>query len=203
MKTDDLDRMDATARNGSAWPESTQSRADVLTLTAEVRRLAAELESVAAERDRLQRVEGGRKVSLPVLDGRQHAAFPGVARGWPVGDPKTGIELIAKERTRQVQAEGYDAAHDDEHGSGDLAWAAVCYAAPERVFCRKSYSSGVAFLDPWPWSQHDDRRPYIGNLPGFAPAGSEERLRLLVKAGALIAAEIDRMQRARRQVPRG
>jgi outer membrane murein-binding lipoprotein Lpp len=54
MKTDDLDRMDATARNGSAWPESTQSRADVLTLTAEVRRLAAELESVAAERDALR-----------------------------------------------------------------------------------------------------------------------------------------------------
>lgn len=28
-----------------------------------------------------QRIEKGRKVSLPVLDGRQHAAFPGVARG--------------------------------------------------------------------------------------------------------------------------
>jgi hypothetical protein len=27
-----------------------------------------------------------------------------------VGDPKTGIELIANERARQVQAEGYDAA---------------------------------------------------------------------------------------------
>ena len=120
-----------------------------------------------------------------------------------MADSKTGIELIAEERSRQVSAEGYDAAHDDEHGDGDLAWAAVCYAAPDRVFRRKSYPGGVAFLDPWPWSQHDDRRPYIGNLPGFAPAGSEERLRLLVKAGALIAAEIDRMQRARRKVPRG
>lgn len=60
MKTDDLDRMDATARNGSAWPESTQSRADVLTLTAEVRRLMAALadeerasEQLLTERDRL------------------------------------------------------------------------------------------------------------------------------------------------------
>jgi hypothetical protein len=84
-----------------------------------------------------------------------------------VGDPKTGIELIAEERARQVSAEGYDAAHDDEHGDGSLAWASVCYAAPDRVFRRKSYPGGVAFLDPWPWSQHDDRRPYIGNVPGF------------------------------------
>lgn len=60
MKTDDLDRMDATARNGAAWPESTQSRADVLTLTAEVRRLIAALADeerasarLLTERDRL------------------------------------------------------------------------------------------------------------------------------------------------------
>jgi hypothetical protein len=70
----------------------------------------------------------------------------------------TGVELIAQERERQVTEEGWSAEHDDGHVRAELAWAAVCYAAP-------------------------------ANIP------NAERIRMLVKAGALIAAEIDRLLR--------
>ena len=39
-----------------------------------------------------------------------------------------GADLIAQERQRQIDGEGYDAGHDDEHDMGELAAAAMCYA---------------------------------------------------------------------------
>lgn len=38
----------------------------------------------------------------------------------------TVIDGIAAERQRQIDAEGFDAAHDDEHTDGELANAAAC-----------------------------------------------------------------------------
>jgi hypothetical protein len=38
----------------------------------------------------------------------------------------TGIELIAAERKRQVEKEGYTAKHDSQWVKGELAGAAVC-----------------------------------------------------------------------------
>ena len=43
----------------------------------------------------------------------------------------SGAERIAAERQRQVEREGWTADHDAQHTDGSLAWAAVCYAAPE------------------------------------------------------------------------
>jgi hypothetical protein len=39
-----------------------------------------------------------------------------------------GIEAIAAERRRQIEAEGWSAAHDDQHVNGELAGAAAAYA---------------------------------------------------------------------------
>jgi hypothetical protein len=107
----------------------------------------------------------------------------------------SGAELIAKERERQIAKEGYSPEHDDEHDDGSLAWAAVCYAAPRRVYVRQDYAASVSFDDPWPWSPYDDKRPHNGNVV-LDTRSEAARRRLLVKAGALIAAEIDRLQRA-------
>jgi hypothetical protein len=99
---------------------------------------------------------------------------------------QTGLELIAAERQRQVEQEGWTPEHDDAHETGDLALAAACYATPES---RRQYEDGAP-LDPWwPW---DD---------GWWKPSPENRIRELVKAGALIAAEIDRLQRATRPTP--
>ncbi len=117
----------------------------------------------------------------------------------------TGAELIAAERRRQVEQEGWTPEHDDEHGDGSLALAAVCYATPVRLYGKHEYAAGPAFLDPWPKSWGDgwdkryrygERRTNPGNTPPDpATYTGEERLDLLVKAGALLAAEIDRLLR--------
>lgn len=120
-----------------------------------------------------------------------------------------GIELIAAERRRQIEVEGYSAAHDDEHIGGELAAAAVCYAAPEPVYRQlpEDALGRIVFVDPWPFNNVDEsgrgyndgdkRKELSGSLQpihsGLLTHAS--RIDLLVKAGALIAAEIDRLQR--------
>ena len=44
---------------------------------------------------------------------------------------KTGIELIADERKRQIEVEGWTAEHDAEHYESELAYAAAVYANPK------------------------------------------------------------------------
>lgn len=117
----------------------------------------------------------------------------------------TGAELIAAERQRQIKKERWTAKHDDQHDDSSLVLAAICYAAPERVYVRRDYCNTVEFRDPWPdsWSDMWDKRGSYGN--GFEAGNGiadpatftlEQQLDLLVKAGALIAAEIDRQKRA-------
>lgn len=84
----------------------------------------------------------------------------------------TGAELIAQERERQVHEEGWDANHDRWHSTWELARAARCYAIP---LVRANTEMPIL----WPWS-------------GEWWKPSDDPIRNLVKAGALIAAEIDR-----------
>lgn len=122
-------------------------------------------------------------------------------------DPsKSGAILIAEERARQVAVEGWNAEHDDAHTDGSLALAAVCYATPTPLFVMDERSNGYRFIDPWPdsWDEDYDKRLEYGDnqrVSSNSPAHpdtltEEERLDLLIKAGALIAAEIDRRIRA-------
>lgn len=110
----------------------------------------------------------------------------------------TGVEMIAAERLRQVTVEGYRNPHDDEHNKGELAFAAACYAAPACIYVeqRLSYNQ-IRFVDPWPWLNIYDKRPRPsrGNYVEPEKATDDERISLLTKAGALIAAEIDRLHR--------
>ena len=94
-----------------------------------------------------------------------------------------GSALIAKERERQINEEDWDAEHDAEQFSGDLARAAICYAAPVPIFEKSESRGEIAFCDPWPrdWDEEYDKR------------GKHGPIRRLVIAGALIAAEIDKI----------
>lgn len=117
-----------------------------------------------------------------------------------------GIDDIAAERRRQIEQEGWSFGHDDEHADGSLALAAICYATPRLLYVRRDYANRIAFDDPWPrsWSEDYDKRYCVGECvknPGNCVADpatytDKERRDLLVKAGALIAAEIDRLDRA-------
>ena len=113
----------------------------------------------------------------------------------------SGIELITKERERQITKEGRTPEHDDEHERGELASAAVCYASPFQPFVLDKRRDYYQFIDAYPpsWSQEWNKRRYSnagwGDLVENKDLPMNKRIRNLVKAGALIAAEIDRLQR--------
>jgi len=99
-------------------------------------------------------------------------------------EEKTGAELIAAERERQVSEEGWTPEHDDGHTNGEIALAAARYAeVAGRPWSSPTGVPNGATPMAWPWKPEQ-----------FKPTGYA--VRDLVKAGALIAAEIDRLQRA-------
>lgn len=84
------------------------------------------------------------------------------------------LEMIAAERRRQIEIEGFTAEHDAKHSHGELSQAAAAYAL---------YAEGCeGWASTWPW-----------NFSWWKPTTP---LRDLTKAGALIAAEIARRLRA-------
>ncbi len=94
----------------------------------------------------------------------------------------SGVSLIAAERQRQIDVEGYDADHDSDEQYDRLARAAACYATPASHRVLDGHlPSDVPEL--WPWEER------------FWKPTPNDRVRELVKAGALIAAEIDRLNR--------
>lgn len=86
---------------------------------------------------------------------------------------------VLAERRRQIEAEGWTPEHDDAYAEGDLAQAAGCYSL--YAHCSENLDGSPA---DWPWPEE-----------WWKPAGSR---RNLVKAGALILAEIERLDRAAR-----
>lgn len=104
-----------------------------------------------------------------------------------------GIERIAAERARH-KALGYDDKHDDKSEDGDIAMAAACYAATDPIYIC-DYDDApyiIRFHDAFPYNDDDRPRNADGDLK--RPT-LKQRIRLLEKAGALIAAEIDRLLR--------
>ena len=94
-----------------------------------------------------------------------------------------GIERIAAERKRQIEEEGWTADHDDDWEKNELALAASCYAMPKKDRKVKDGWGVSRRKYLWPW---DDS--------WWTPT-PKNRIRELEKAGALIAAEIDRLLR--------
>lgn len=94
--------------------------------------------------------------------------------------PLRSILLIAAERERQITVEGWTAEHDDGHTKCELNEAARAYARAAEVQIRSGVHPDHSGF--WPW-----------DAAWWKP--SPDPIRNLVKAGALIAAEIDRLQR--------
>jgi hypothetical protein len=111
----------------------------------------------------------------------------------------TGVELIAEERQHQIEA-GHSAGNDDSLTDGALALMAACYASPVRLYRRiEDDDESISFTDPWPAScslKHDRRRSRGGVIEDIDfDHDHEDYVDRLVEAGALIAAEIDRVSR--------
>jgi hypothetical protein len=107
-----------------------------------------------------------------------------------------GLDLIGKERFRQIDVEGMTIQHDVEHhADGSLAIAAACYALPDRVRDTKiNFTPGTLLTALWPWSS-GWWRPARYHASKNPEMDKTMRVRELSKAGAMIAAEIDRLLR--------
>jgi hypothetical protein len=102
------------------------------------------------------------------------------------------IDEIVAERRRQIVQEGWSSGHDDTHTDGEMSRAAACYAAHASAYQRVAVHVGTEAyqsVEPrysiddygWPWAREwwkprDPRRD-------------------LVRAAALIIAEIERLDR--------
>lgn len=96
-----------------------------------------------------------------------------------------GTIAIIAERRRQIEVEGWTPEHDLAHEAGNLAKAGACYALAHGA--RVLHGEMIRAPQPpeWPW-----------DASWWKPA---DLRRNLVKAGALILAELDRLETVRRK----
>jgi len=140
----------------------------------------------------------GAETSVPPVEAERVIKFP-----------KTGVELISEERTKQVNKHGYDVRHDSEHvGDYDNEEFFVSSPSYHSPLLRAAYSFlnidgevntnyelgiGDEFCEPQP----DLPEILVPSLWPFEieswKGGDLNKIERLTKAGALIAAEIDRL----------
>jgi len=117
---------------------------------------------------------GDRAMLLDAFMGFDFSLYTSPPKAAPLTEAATDV---LAERQRQISAEGWTPEHDDEHHGGQLAQAAACYALHT-----EPVGNIGDYLRFWPWASH-----------WWKPAN--RRLNL-VKACALILAEIERLDRA-------
>lgn len=92
------------------------------------------------------------------------------------------IAEIAAERRRQIEVEGCTPEHDDRWIRGELAMAAATYALTAAGLVRLDGPTEINPPVVWPWDRE-----------WLKP---KDRRRDLIRAAALIVAEIERLDRA-------
>lgn len=100
---------------------------------------------------------------------------------WPDRKAETSAGVLGEigaERRRQIEVEGYDAAHDDAHSAGEIARGAAVYAAGGGVFKVNALQvPQQVWPYQWEYNPKDPRTNYV-------------------RAAAMLVAEIERMDRA-------
>lgn len=102
-------------------------------------------------------------------------------RARPVDVAAAARDVLA-ERARQINAEGWTPEHDDQYGNGELPRAARAYILTAHVPADVREAFMKTPPSHWPWDKS-----------WWKP---KTRRRDLVRAGALILAEIERLDRA-------
>ena len=96
------------------------------------------------------------------------------------------IDEVNDERRRQIEPENWTPEHDDEHNNGELARAASCYAehaarSQSSDWRQRLAAESKSIPLQWPWSKE-----------WWKPKNPR---RDLIRAAALIVAEIERLDR--------
>lgn len=102
----------------------------------------------------------------------------------PATDLANAAQDVLAERARQIASEGWTLEHDDEHDPGDLACAGAAYAlsAGDAIHPMSQGDGGCQQPTFWPW-----------DAEWWKPKTPRQDL---VRAAALIIAEIERLDRA-------
>lgn len=147
---------------------------------AELRHVSKPTPSATSD-EKCRRCNGTRNARR--LDGQLLGYCPDCPPVSASSEVTSGVVAIAVERLRQIASEGWTLEHDDQHG-GDLALAraAACYAL-----------AGTGGNGPF-WITHMQVPQQV--WPYRWEWKPKDRRSNLVRAGALIAAEIDRLDRA-------
>lgn len=95
----------------------------------------------------------------------------------------TGTRLIRDERLRQISIEGWTPEHDDQHTEGELRDAAIAFLMSADPVADEEFGADI-YPDTW-------------DAEWFTKHRDDDAIRKLVIAGALVAAEIDRLLRQR------
>ncbi|WP_319568357.1 hypothetical protein [Cohaesibacter marisflavi] len=154
----------------------------VETLLMKLERLEREALSFQGYLDTAREVTNGLLAQNSLMRDNWPSGFdlpPDVVRSVTFQTPAGSLAIVS-ERLRQIEAEGWTAAHDDEYDNFELVWAGITYAHHASI--RNDRERDRTRPSGWPWADS-----------WWKP---EDRRRDLVKAGALIAAEIDRLDRA-------
>lgn len=190
----DLDRLLDRAERIADWLENASMRrsaADVRSLIAAARRAQPEGEAPQAviadaptavsrvkELMSAQHAESGAPSHETIVREGSNlvcTACGTSAPGTPEAPQTAAACDVLAERQRQVEVEGWESSADDRYSEGELVMAAVCYAMNG-----DDAASPVPYA--WPWDKK------------WWKPGSDRRN--LVKAGALILADIERLDRA-------
>lgn len=154
---------------------------------------------IAAEIDAIREVLDRREAEADLLaraetaeaerdEARAQVAFnPTTVLAGATETPRAWLDVLG-ERVRQITAEGWTPEHDDCHLMAEMAQAAACYAlsgtpGDEALYIHGRWKNYRDLI--WPFAR-DCWKP-------------TDRRRDLVKAGALILAEIERLDRATRR----
>lgn len=93
---------------------------------------------------------------------------------------------VLTERRRQIEKEGYDDEHDDAHQCGEISAYATFYAMPQAIRDWPAEETGYGAT----WGE--------AIIPAdWGPPKACDRRQELVKAAALLVAEIERVDRAK------
>ena len=121
-------------------------------------------------------MDGGDALVLLAVESSRNFAAPAAQ-----GDASQAAIDVLAERRRQIEQEGWKAADDDKHADGQMAVAAGYYAMACGYPHERDIGGGIV-PQYWPWGRN-----------WWKPKGKRANL---VRAGALIVAEIERLDRA-------
>lgn len=106
----------------------------------------------------------------------------------------TGIEEISIERVRQVTREGFDAKHDQLNTQFELSRCAIAYINQAQNLGLSVWQDRIPDEYPVTWDKKF-WKPLPKDENSLCPVIElDDSIQMLTRAGALIAAEIDRLK---------